>query len=400
VVELLLEYGADLNMNIDRGALTIACHIGDLTMAEYLLSHGADPRLRNLILGGRYPLYDPARTGDLQIIDLLLAHGADRNIQDGDVFAIAACGGQKTITRLLDLELSPAERQKYLDRSLQKAAYFTDLNLCSWLLEQGADSNYSPGEYGCPLKAADINNRLLIINLLLRHGASPNTSALHTALIDGQSKSAKALLDAGADVNICGGEVHSPLQAAARYTPKLLPRLLASGADVNAVGGIYGTALHVAAYTHDIESIKLLLSHGAEVTIIAGKYSSVIQAAAREDDVANGTFTLERQSVEATELLYEHGASATVQGGKYGSALQMAAKSRNLLTLKWLLAHGADPHAEGGKYGIALKAAVKKERYAVISYLSSIMEDKIEVCIFNSALAQDGISNLREQLPM
>ena len=257
VIELLLEYGDDLNMNIDidRGPLAIACDDGNFAMAEYLLSQGANP---NLIKEGyRYPLYDAARTGNLQMIDLLLEHGADRKIHDGDVFGIASCGGRKSISALFKaLELSPTEREKYLDKALQTAAHFVNISVCSWLLtEQGANPSFEGGEYGSPLAAAvsnthlftasDINDRLLLVSLLLKHSAIPNTHALETALKNRQSKAATALLDAGADV---GGEV---LQAAARYTPSLLPRLLSLGADVNAIsGGVSTEQLSTPQHTH------------------------------------------------------------------------------------------------------------------------------------------------------
>jgi ankyrin repeat protein len=318
------------------------------------------------------------------MLDLLLEHGANENINAGEIFAVACYGGEKTITRLLDMDISRVERDIHLGICLQGAAYSTNLKLCSWLLEQGANINSVGEKYGSPLQAAvrdeqvcmaaPVNNRRLIIDMLLSRGADvnasgPKGSALQIALNKGQSRSANTFLDAGADINVCGGELCSPLQAAARYTQKLLPRLLSMGADVNAVGGRYGTALHAAAYTHDLDSVSLLLSHGADIHIQAGKYGDVLQAASKENAVSSGGFTSERDSVEALKLLYSHGASTTAQGGKYGSALQLAAKSGNLEAVKWLLAHGADPRVQGGEYGSAMKAAVKKARWGVISYL-------------------------------
>jgi len=387
VVELLLEYGADptRNIEIDGGPLAIVCGEGNLDMAKLLLSHGADPNLFHK--GNQLPLYNAVITGNLGMIDLLLEHGADRTISDGDVFS---CAEAKIIPRLLDAEILPAEKMKYLDICLQRAAFSTKLSLCSWLLDQGADLNYAGGEFGSPLQAAlsgewvstaaIINDRHLIIEMFLRRGAKVNNpdpdgkfpSALQAAAATigkGQYKTATRLLDAGADVNICGGKYHSPLQSAARFRPALLERLLQSGADINAVGGNFGSALHAAAYAHDLKSTKLLINHGADVNIIAGKYGSVIQAAAKGNSDSEVGFTSERESVKIIKLLHEHGASLTVQGGKYCTALQMAAKSGNLQAVKWLLANGADLNVEGGMYGSAYKAAVKKSQYAVISYL-------------------------------
>lgn len=386
VIELLLKYGGDLNMNVDtdRGALAIACDSGDLVMARFLLSRGADPNL--IKKGYRYPLYDAARLANIPLIDLLLEHGADISIDNGHVFKAATYGGEKAITRLLSSEMPAAEREKYLDRSLQMAAYNANLNLCTWLLGQGANLNYIGGEYGSPLQASvsndqlssasEVNNRRLIIEMFLSRGANVNypapseefPSALQLA-IGRAPKSAMVFIDAGAEINVCGGMLHSPLQTAARYNPSLLVHLLALGANVNVVGGTYGSPLHAAAYAHNVDSIKILIEHGADVNLVEGKYGSVIQAAAKENSVSSGTFTAEWESVQTMKVLNEYGASVTSQGGKYCTALQMAAKSGNLAAVKWLVAHGADPYVEGGKYGTALKAAVKKEKYAIISYL-------------------------------
>jgi ankyrin repeat protein len=370
-----------MNINVCRGALAEACDDDNLELVSYLLSQGADPNL--ICRNYRYPLYDATRKGNLEMLELLLEHGADRTINAGDVFAVACYGGEKVITKLLDMEMSD-ELEMYRDRCLQEAAYSTKLRLCSWLLEQGANINCSSKKRGSPLQAAvsddqvyaaaGSNNRRLVIDMLLSRRANvnapgPKGSALQIALSNRDSKSANTFLDAGADINMFGGELHSPLQAEARHTQKLLPRLLSMGVDVNAVGGRYGTALHAAAYTHDLGSISLLISYGADIQTQAGKYGDVLQAASKENAVCNGGFISERDSVQALKLLHAHGASTTAQGGKYESALQMAAKSGNLEAVKWLLANGADPWVQGGKYGSAMKAAVKKERWGVISYL-------------------------------
>jgi len=107
----------------------------------------------------------------------------------------------------------------------------------------------------------------------------------------------------------------------------------------------------------------------------------VIQTAAKEYAAERGISTSDREHVEAIKPLYGHEASPT-RGGKYSTAFQMAANSGNLLALKWLLAHGADPRVKGGRHGTALEAAVKNQKYAVFSYLGSIMEDEIENCVF------------------
>jgi hypothetical protein len=146
--------------------------------------------------------------------------------------------------------------------------------------------------------------------------------------------------------------------------------LLAAGAEVNAVGGAtYGTALHAAAYTHNVDAIKLLLAHGTDTAITAGKYGSVLQAAAKLETVSSGRWS-RRRSVPAMKLLVAAGADVHVRCGKYGSVLEMVAKSGNLKAVRWLVEEmGVDVNIKGGWFGSVRAAAVMKERWGVVSFL-------------------------------
>lgn len=127
-------------------------------MVKFLLENGADPNKFRPTF--RYPLLDAVRTGNLELVDLLLEHGADISYESGEIFHWAVYGGRKAITRLLDEDMSPAQREKYLDRAFQHAAHEANAGLCSWLLEQGANLNYSGGDYGSPIQAAVSNSYL------------------------------------------------------------------------------------------------------------------------------------------------------------------------------------------------------------------------------------------------
>ena len=126
-LELLLEYGVDLNLAGDWGNTPLYFLLRYWDVAReavvgrglrWLLDHGADPDVRC----GREretSLHVAARRGqDPRIVRLLLEHGADLNARRGDgrsAWLLAVRGGHEAVAQLLDLagaereDLSPAD---------------------------------------------------------------------------------------------------------------------------------------------------------------------------------------------------------------------------------------------------------------------------------------------------
>ncbi len=84
IVELLLSYGADANLQTDEGstALMFASTKGSKEIVELLLSHGADANLQ--ADDGVTALMCAASHNHGDIVKLLLSYGADVNIQDNE----------------------------------------------------------------------------------------------------------------------------------------------------------------------------------------------------------------------------------------------------------------------------------------------------------------------------
>ncbi len=151
MVKLLLEYGADINLN-DLGipALVQAASKGYAEMVEFLLDHGADIDILAFIVGGKYAtaLMAAAEAGHAEIVKLLLERGADISTYiDGwsppTALALAAEEGHTEIVRLL--------------------------------LEHGADINVKDSFNGnTPLMIAAIYGHVMIVELLFEHGAEAN----------------------------------------------------------------------------------------------------------------------------------------------------------------------------------------------------------------------------------
>jgi len=96
-------------------------------------------------------------------------------------------------------------------------------------------------------------------------------TALHLAVFAGQEETARALIEHGADVNVCStGAIAKvpPLGTAAFVRSVALARLLLdAGADVNGREAEGFTALHAAAANGDTELVRELLARGADPTV-------------------------------------------------------------------------------------------------------------------------------------
>ena len=261
IVKLLIEYGADPNFADIITPLAWASRDGDIEYGKWLLSHGADP---NKVKDVRFSaLFQALMKSDIQFVDLLLESGADWRLDHGMYFVGAVRGGRHSLTRLLECEMSKEERRKYMNVALQAAASRGRLDICEWLLSIGANLQHIGGKHGSPLQAAlavesifdddervEINNIRHLVEKFLALGARVNIpeneekypSTLQMTLAKPYfAPITNTILDAGADVNAGGGELHRPLQTAAlscHNSPHdFISTLLGRGADVNSVGG-------------------------------------------------------------------------------------------------------------------------------------------------------------------
>ena len=129
------------------------------------------------------------------------------------------------------------------------------------------------------------------------YDGSNNASALHRAALkdafNNTTGIVKALIDAGAEVNVRNARGETPLMWAAAYTEKEtdnIKLLINSGADVNAKDNLGGTALMFAAannaasiwgmdHVPNPEIVRLLLDAGADAKAIDNNGKSVTEYA-------------------------------------------------------------------------------------------------------------------------
>ena len=200
------------------------------------------------------------------------------------------------------------------------------------------------------------------IKLVLEAGADSNTkvdetgsTALMRAAHRGYEKTAKLLLEHGADVNAKDKDGATALMLATSHGHENTARLLLEhGADVNAKntnkvetytdrqGVVYevgSSALMIAAKGGRNEIAKLLLEHGADVNAKNNAGESALLNAISAIHRLYGNY---EKGNEMVRLLLEHGADANAKDNNGMTALIRAAYRGYEKTAKLLLEHGAD----------------------------------------------------------
>ncbi|EXJ15272.1 ankyrin repeat domain-containing protein [Imhoffiella purpurea] len=167
--------------------LHVAAQNGKVTIAEHLLSHGANPDV--LDASGRTPLEVALRFGKTQVAQTLVEHGAridpqalllelvGQGISDRDTFSFLARNGA---------EIDRADDQGRTSLTLAiQGGYLDTVNR---LLIEGADVNQPDGRGRMPLAIAlkrsdgKATDRQTIVELLQRNGARsrPESAAAPT----------------------------------------------------------------------------------------------------------------------------------------------------------------------------------------------------------------------------
>jgi ankyrin repeat protein len=224
--------------------LITALSRGDIDLARYLISVGADVNLGHERSDAEYPVVTPLRmavaTGRVDLVYLLLENHAD-------VHAVCECGDYRYS---IGYSGTPDPRKSFTATALQAAAFNGNIDMVVSLLKAGSK----------------INERA--------HGNDGQT-ALYAATNAGKASTVELLVQSGANIDAPGcNSIIFPrpalLIAVERNDYTLVELLLSSGANPNAPAfGYHGiTLLEAATNGHKNERIvSLLLAKGAEDTI-------------------------------------------------------------------------------------------------------------------------------------
>ena len=310
-------------------ALHWAAHRSDLAATELLIEAGADVNAANAL--GATPLWLAAKNGDASIVERLLDAGADPDVSlrmgETPLMSAARSGGLAVVEMLLDrgADVNAAERERG-QTALMWAAAQQHAGVVRLLAERGADLHARTRVWEQLENTAGNTNTSG--NFRMRHGGS---TALLFAARNGDLATARALVEAGADVDDTAAAGTSALVIAAHsgHGP-LAVYLLEQGADPNAADAGY-TALLAATLRSQAELAAALLAHGADLDAIVERGTPGRRFSA--------DFSIRHQAVGA-------------------NAFWLAARYGELDILRALAEWGGDPHVSPASRWSALKAAM------------------------------------------
>jgi len=230
----------------------------DIDLVRYLLRKGADVNMRSKTNSS--PANYAVGKGNLEILKMLKSAGADLDGLEGEddasLLIIAAATDNQDILEYLLAQKVDVNKQDAKGRTAMSTASFAGyLEIVKSLVRSGADLDtlYGPDEFSA-LAAAVLQGHTDIALFLIQSGAEVNSkstrgfTAAHNAAQEGNIVVLKALAEAGADLDVKGGDYQTtPLGLAAlKGHLEVVKFLAAEGVDLGATDKDGKTALTLA----------------------------------------------------------------------------------------------------------------------------------------------------------
>jgi ankyrin repeat protein len=278
VAQLLIEAGADpvakTGWRRDSWA-PLGCAVASANsgpsnqgIVELLLDHGAVPDDRDLYLAGF------ARDRH-QLLSLLVARVP--SVSQIAEMALAAPISSNDVEGVRLLLQAGADPGRYVDDDGQATPIVVaairsgcSAELCTLLLEKGADANAAGPGGRSPDRLATAAGRPELVELLRRYGARDQVTDRDTFLAAClQSDRTSAELQLSSDPGLLGrltdDERSAVVRAAEQGNTAAVALMLDLGFPLETRGDGGGTALHAASYSGSADVIRLLLERGADI---------------------------------------------------------------------------------------------------------------------------------------
>lgn len=312
LLQLLLSRGA--KSKLAPGIMELATSMNSIEAVTILLKANVDPNIKK---DGVYtPLCSAIRDDRGDIVTLLIANGADPNIPASEYPAFK-CVSHNRLHYLPEIIAAGADLHNPKG-ILEVAVAHKNKDALTYLLAQGVSPNARNSDGYTPLTTAIRESQDEMVDILLKHGASPTVRGqdwplcmavkkptilrkmlpaipkgysakgiVEMAVVANELESVKLLIAAGFSVEDKTGGVFSPLTSALREERTEIVRYLLdeAGADINAPGEHLPIvkALRRCRGPHDTERIEMLLNRGADINLVYRGWNGVMQAIERGD---------------------------------------------------------------------------------------------------------------------
>lgn len=299
----------DSRVNIDeigklsgKTALMFACQNGHKRIVEILLSKGANPHVLSE-WGSNSAAREAVKGYHVEILKLLLLSkrvNTPCRLSIGYALIEATIKGRNDIVKLLlasgadpNVEGSNENDSLRSTSALIEAININRKDIVQLLLDNGADINMQSTVIGStPLMLAASRENEAMIKLFLAKGADPNLRNIHgqtaldyakserhraiiepfmnkehhlmNAVVNGDSKTVKDLIAAGADPNaVHKNGISALIEAATKGYTDIVKILIDAGADINGKDSFGFTALIRATEKGSADIVKILIDKGA-----------------------------------------------------------------------------------------------------------------------------------------
>jgi len=381
MADLVIRAGAKVSAANREGVtpLQLAALNGSATMLQKLVKAGADPNAP-LTSSNDTALMMAARTGKPDAVTVLVESGANVNARES--------WGGTTALMWAVAERHPAAVKVLVDRGADVNARSSFVPAANGRGFEGRTPVGTEPKQGVeefasgwltPLMFAAREGDVESARVLVSGGADVNAiagdgkDALGLAIFNGNYELAAFLVDSASNLNRADTQGFTPLfwavdrrnmETAPNFpwmvTADPLPlirKLLDGGANPNAVVNntprarmragspriVFATALMRAAFSGDLELVKLLLAHGADPTVISKDSETMVEAAAGLGFIqgySKGRSAAER--LEVVKLFVGLGADVN-QADDYGiTPLMVAGNMGDTTIIQYLVDVGAD----------------------------------------------------------
>ncbi|KAG4254421.1 hypothetical protein FPRO03_06761 [Fusarium proliferatum] len=288
-MKVLVDAGADINaLGPDGTPFYLAAYFNQTKVVELLLEHKPDLETRcpegNFTDAGYTPLLCAASCGYNELLRLLLENGADietKTPKGGTPLILAvATNNEESVKILLEYNLDIDARDIWGGTALFCLPNPANLSVVRRLINRGASLTIRNNEKYTPLGRAVVNGDLPLVQTLssqkvdLNAEAAEDGTALHVATEKCNVDIVKVLVKKGASPDVANSWMYgSPLQRLFEkyYTSAEKKDIIArhlindAGADVNVHGGNMGSVLNAAILSGSLDMIKLILEKGADI---------------------------------------------------------------------------------------------------------------------------------------